>query len=206
MCSVFITAWLTDGRLKDASTVTSQQNMQNIRLTFLHRTICEKQQNFLWNDMMADWKMHLQFTSPLGQNRQNKQDIRLTFLHTVHRDICEKTNKTLDRHQSVTVPKCFSGTGSGTYFRNRIIFRYWFLSLFSVQKFLVPIPLFIFGTKFSQYRFRNNPKKWKIPGNLYRRSPKMSWDDGMLRHIDLSNCHIALYFILLRVIITYCMI
>ena len=154
MCSVFKTAWLTDGRLKDASTVTSQQNMQNIRLTFLHRTICEKQQNFLWNEMMADWKMHLQFTSPLGQNRQNKQDIRLTFLHTVHREICEKTNKTLDRHQSVTVPKCFSGTGSGTYFRNRIIFRYWFLSLFSVQKFLVPIPVFIFGTKFSQYRFQ----------------------------------------------------
>ena len=51
-------------------------------------------------------------------------------------------------HQSVTVPRFFSGTGTGTFFRDQI--------------FPVPGPVLFSGTKFFRYRYR-----YFFPGPIF---------------------------------------
>ena len=61
----------------------------------------------------------------------------------------------------------FSGTGTGTFFRDQI--------------FPVPVPVLFSGTNFFRYRYRYHPKRSKIPGT------------GNSRDRDVTLCNLA-YF------------
>ena len=93
--------------------------------------------------------------------------------------------------QSVTVPRIFSGTGTGTFFRDQIfpvpgpvlfsgtkffryLDRYFFPgpnfsgtgtgTFFRDQFFPIPVPVLFSGTIFFRNRYRYHPKKGRIPG------------------------------------------
>ena len=64
-------------------------------------------------------------------------------------------------HQSVTVPRCFPGTGN----------------FFWDQFFLVPVLVLFFRDQFFPVLIPVPPKKWKIPGNFPVPVPNFSGTD-----------------------------